>query len=144
MKCQARLARIQGATPRDVGTIASSVELPTKAGLEFFPRGKVVFGTSSVTYLESEVARPELAKMDVQSAFERNPRQGQLRAPCRPVSSGAPSLAVKPSRTALQRERCLPFSNLGPVLLDVLRRLAAICLNESLRTCRSDWLRFVV
>jgi len=34
--------------------------------------------------------------------------------------------AVKPWRTALQRERCLPSSVIGPVLLRALRRLASI------------------
>jgi hypothetical protein len=38
--------------------------------------------------------------------------------------------AVRPWRTALQRERCLPSSEIGPVLLRALRRLASICLKE--------------
>src|ERR1019366_8046237 len=37
--------------------------------------------------------------------------------------------AVRPWRTALQRERCLPSSVTGPVLLRALRRLASICLK---------------
>jgi hypothetical protein len=37
--------------------------------------------------------------------------------------------AVRPWRTALQRERCLPSSVTGPVLLVALRRLASICLK---------------
>src|SRR4029077_17245768 len=35
--------------------------------------------------------------------------------------------AVRPWRTALQRERRLPSSVTGPVLLRALRRLASIC-----------------
>ena len=38
--------------------------------------------------------------------------------------------AVRPWRTALQRERCLPSGVVGPVLLSALRRLASICLRE--------------
>ena len=38
--------------------------------------------------------------------------------------------AVRPWRTALQRERCLPSGVVGPVLFDALRRLASICLRE--------------
>src|SRR3974377_1676065 len=38
--------------------------------------------------------------------------------------------AVRPWRTALQRERSLPSSVVGPVLLRALRRLASICLRE--------------
>jgi hypothetical protein len=41
--------------------------------------------------------------------------------------------AVRPWRSALQRQRCLP-SSLGPVLLEALRRLAAICRNELMGT----------
>src|SRR3974377_1048395 len=37
---------------------------------------------------------------------------------------------VRPWRTALQRERSLPSSVVGPVLLRALRRLASICLRE--------------
>src|SRR3974390_763308 len=38
--------------------------------------------------------------------------------------------AVRPWRTALQRERSLPSSVVGPVLLRALPRLASICLSE--------------
>ena len=38
--------------------------------------------------------------------------------------------AVSPWRTALPRERCLPASVFGPVLLCALRRLASIWRNE--------------
>jgi len=38
--------------------------------------------------------------------------------------------AVRPWRTALQRERRLPSGVVGPVLLSALRRLASICLRE--------------
>ena len=38
--------------------------------------------------------------------------------------------AVRPWRTALQRERRLPSGVVGPVLFSVLRRLASICLRE--------------
>ena len=44
----------------------------------------------------------------------------------RPITVSAVSLW----RTALQRERCLPSSVMGPVLLQALRRLASICLKE--------------
>ena len=37
--------------------------------------------------------------------------------------------AVRPCRSELQRERCLPFTVAGPVLLEALRRLASICLK---------------
>src|SRR3974377_386697 len=37
---------------------------------------------------------------------------------------------VRPWRTALQRERSLPSSVVGPVLFRALRRLASICLRE--------------
>jgi hypothetical protein len=37
--------------------------------------------------------------------------------------------AVKPWRKAFRRDRRLPFSVLGPVLLSALRRLASICLR---------------
>src|SRR3974377_93196 len=37
---------------------------------------------------------------------------------------------VRPWRPALQRERSLPSSVVGPVLLRALRRLASICLSE--------------
>ena len=33
--------------------------------------------------------------------------------------------AVRPCRSELQRERCLPFAVVGPVLLEALRRLAS-------------------
>src|SRR5208283_2382532 len=42
--------------------------------------------------------------------------------------------AVKPWRNALQRERCLPSSVIGPVLLDAFGRLASICLTEVMGT----------
>src|SRR5450759_5294610 len=38
--------------------------------------------------------------------------------------------AVRPWRTALQRERRLPSGVVGPVLFSALRRLASICLRE--------------
>ena len=38
--------------------------------------------------------------------------------------------AVRPWRTALQRERHLPSGVVGPVLFSALRRLASICLRE--------------
>ena len=38
--------------------------------------------------------------------------------------------AVRPWRTALQRERCFPSGVVGPVLFSALRRLASICLRE--------------
>ena len=38
--------------------------------------------------------------------------------------------AVRPWRTALQRERSFPSGVVGPVLLSALRRLASICLSE--------------
>ena len=38
--------------------------------------------------------------------------------------------AVRPWRTALQRERRLPSDVVGPVLFSALRRLASICLSE--------------
>jgi hypothetical protein len=38
--------------------------------------------------------------------------------------------AVRPWRTALQRERCLPSGVVGPMLFSALRRLASICLRE--------------
>src|SRR3974390_1538533 len=49
--------------------------------------------------------------------------------------------AVRPWRTALQRERSLPSSVVGPVLLRALRRLASICLRELMD--HKDWVRFV-
>src|SRR5450759_2642284 len=44
--------------------------------------------------------------------------------------------AVRPWRTALQRERCLPSDVDGPVLLIALRRLASICLRELIKDQR--------
>ena len=38
--------------------------------------------------------------------------------------------AVRPWRTALQRERRLPSAVVGPVLFSALRWLASICLRE--------------
>src|SRR5215467_12256756 len=41
--------------------------------------------------------------------------------------------AVSPCRMALQRERRLPSSVRGPVLLSAFNRLASICLRELIR-----------
>ena len=50
--------------------------------------------------------------------------------------------AVRPWRTALQRDTCLPSSVFGPVLFSALRRLASICLYEVIGNCFPNWLRF--
>src|SRR6516162_11538299 len=49
--------------------------------------------------------------------------------------------AVRPWRTALQRERSLPSGVLGPVLFSALRRLASICLSELIDIHQQNWLR---
>src|ERR1039458_2040673 len=50
--------------------------------------------------------------------------------------------AVRPWRTALQRERSLPSGVVGPVLLSALRRLASICLSELIDD-QKNWVCFV-
>src|SRR5450759_333079 len=47
--------------------------------------------------------------------------------------------AVRPWRTALQRERRLPSGVVGPVLLNALRRLASICLSELMENQAEQW-----
>src|SRR5450759_3693624 len=47
--------------------------------------------------------------------------------------------AVRPWRTALQRERRLPSGVVGPVLLNALRRLASICLRELIENQAEQW-----
>ncbi len=49
--------------------------------------------------------------------------------------------AVSPCRTALQRDRRLPPSVVGPVLLSALRRLVCNCRNEVIVLCQ-NWVRF--
>ena len=64
-----------------------------------------------------------LLKLNRQSSFNAdNPRH----LPVAPMTVSA----VRPWRTALREERCLPASVLGPVLFWALRRLASICLSD--------------
>src|SRR6516225_9603699 len=61
------------------------------------------------------------------------------------ASSSAPITvsAVRPWRTALQRDECFPASVLGPVLLRAFRRLASICRYEVIG-CQPNWVRLVI
>src|SRR5215468_1310462 len=52
--------------------------------------------------------------------------------------------AVRPWRTALQRDTCLPASVFGPVLLSALRRLASLCLKEVMGSRPPNWVRSVI
>src|SRR6516165_4696020 len=61
------------------------------------------------------------------------------------ASSSAPITvsAVRPWRTALQRDECFPASVLGPVLLRAFRRLASICRYEVIGD-QPNWVRLVI
>src|SRR6516162_2265103 len=61
------------------------------------------------------------------------------------ASSSAPITvsAVRPWRTALQRDECLPASVFGPVLLRAFRRLASICRYEVIGDS-PNWVRSVI
>src|SRR5262252_2477751 len=52
--------------------------------------------------------------------------------------------AVRPWRTALRRDACLPASVFGPVLLRALRRLAPIWRYEVMARRLPNWVRFEV
>ncbi len=52
--------------------------------------------------------------------------------------------AVRPRRMALRRERRLPASVFGPVLLRALRRFASVCLSDVIGSDSHNWLCFVI